>query len=134
MMRQQCAFEDVYDIMAVRIIFTPNESMSEKDQCWMIYSAITEIYRPHPERIRDWISTPKSNGYQSLHTTVMSHTGKWVEVQIRTRQMDAIAENGFASHWIYKEDGKQNYEQGVESWLASVKDILQHSGLRFLPF
>ena len=124
MMRQQCAFEDVYDLLAVRIIFTPNESMSEKDQCWMIYSAITEIYRPHPERIRDWISTPKSNGYEALHVTVMAANGQWVEVQIRTDRMHEIAERGYAAHWKYKTGESDDSE--LDKWLREIKDILAH--------
>ena len=123
MMRQQCAFEDVYDLMAVRIIFTPNESMSEKDQCWMIYSAITEIYRPHPERIRDWISTPKANGYEALHVTVMGKNGEWVEVQIRTDRMHEIAEHGYAAHWKYK-TGES--DDGLDKWIQEIKEILAH--------
>ena len=124
MMRQQCSFEDVYDLMAVRIIFTPNESMSEKDQCWMIYSAITEIYRPHPERIRDWISTPKSNGYEALHVTVMANNGQWVEVQIRTDRMHEIAEHGYAAHWKYKTGESDDSE--LDKWLQEIKEILAH--------
>ena len=124
MMRQQCAFEDVYDIMAVRIVFTPNESMSEKDQCWMIYSAITEIYRPHPERIRDWISTPKANGYEALHVTVMGKNGEWVEVQIRTDRMNEIAEHGYAAHWKYKTGESDASEP--DKWLQEIKEILAH--------
>ena len=123
MVRQQCAFEDVYDLMAVRIIFTPNESMSEKDQCWMIYSAITEIYRPHPERIRDWISTPKANGYEALHVTVMGKNGEWVEVQIRTDRMHEIAEHGYAAHWKYK-TGES--DDGLDKWIQEIKEVLAH--------
>ena len=124
MMRQQCAFEDVYDLMAVRIIFTPKDSLSEKDQCWMIYSAITEIYRPHPERIRDWISTPKSNGYEALHVTVMAKNGQWVEVQIRTDRMHEIAEHGYAAHWRYKTGDSDDGE--LDKWLQEIKEILAH--------
>ncbi len=124
MMLKQCAFEDVYDLMAVRIIFTPNESMSEKDQCWMIYSAITELYRPHPERIRDWISTPKANGYEALHVTVMAKNGQWVEVQIRTDRMHEIAEHGYAAHWKYKTG--ESDEGELDKWLQEIKEILAH--------
>ena len=124
MMRQQCSFEDVYDIMAVRIIFTPHEGMSEKDQCWMIYSAITELYRPHPERIRDWISTPKANGYEALHVTVMGKNGEWVEVQIRTDRMHEIAERGYAAHWKYKTGEEDNSE--LDKWIREIKEILAH--------
>ena len=124
MMRQQCAFEDVYDLLAVRIIFTPNESMSEKDQCWMIYSAITEMYRPHPERIRDWISMPKANGYEALHVTVMGSNGEWIEVQIRTDRMNEIAERGYAAHWKYKTGESDDGE--LDKWLREIKEILAH--------
>ena len=124
MMRQQCAFEDVYDLLAVRIIFTPNESMSEKDQCWMIYSAITELYRPHPERIRDWISTPKANGYEALHVTVMGKNGEWIEVQIRTDRMHEIAERGYAAHWKYKTGEADDSE--LDKWIREIKEILAH--------
>ena len=124
MMKQQIAFEDVYDLLAVRIVFTPNESMSEKDQCWMIYSAITEIYRPHPERIRDWISTPKANGYEALHVTVMAKNGQWVEVQIRTDRMHEIAERGYAAHWKYKTGESDDSE--LDKWLREIKEILEH--------
>ena len=124
MMRQQCAFEDVYDLLAVRIIFTPKDSLSEKDQCWIIYSAITELYRPHPERIRDWISTPKANGYEALHVTVMASNGQWVEVQIRTDRMHEIAERGYAAHWKYKTGESDDGE--LDKWLREIKDILAH--------
>lgn len=125
MNKKQIPFEEVYDLFAIRII-VEGESEFAKSLCWMVYSIVTDIYRPNMERLRDWISIPKANGYQALHTTVMSHTGKWVEVQIRSRQMDAIAENGLAAHWVYKEEGKAAYEQGVENWLAKVKQLLQN--------
>ena len=124
MMKQQCSFEDVYDLLAVRIIFTPKDSLSEKDQCWMIYSAITEMYRPHPERIRDWISTPKANGYEALHVTVMAKDGQWIEVQIRTDRMHEIAERGYAAHWKYKTGESDDSE--LDKWLREIKEILAH--------
>jgi GTP pyrophosphokinase len=124
MVTKQVPFENVYDILAVRIIFTPNESLSEKDQCWMIYSAITEIYRPHPSRIRDWISTPKANGYEALHITVMSGDGTWVEIQIRTKRMHELAERGLAAHWKYK-TGDHDDSQ-IERWLNGTKEALSH--------
>ena len=124
MVQKQIPFEDVYDLLAVRIVFTPNESMSEKDQCWMIYSAITEIYRPHPERIRDWISSPKANGYEALHVTVMGKDGEWVEVQIRTDRMNEIAERGYAAHWKYKTGESDDGE--LDKWLREIKEILEH--------
>ena len=116
------SFDEVYDLLAVRIVFTPNQSLSEKDQCWMIYSAITEIYRPHPGRIRDWISTPKANGYEALHVTVMGHDGEWVEIQIRTRRMHELAEQGLAAHWKYKTGVMEDSE--LDKWLRDIKEIL----------
>jgi len=124
MMDKNIPFEDVYDLMAVRIIFKPHGSLSEKDQCWMIYSAITEIYRPHPERIRDWISTPKANGYEALHITVMAPNGQWIEVQIRTERMHEIAERGLAAHWKYK-TGERG-ENELDKWLRTIKEILEN--------
>ncbi len=126
MTKKKIPFDEVYDLFAIRIIIDSDEE-HQKSSCWSVYSLVTDIYTPRSDRLRDWISTPKSNGYQSLHTTVMSHTGKWVEVQIRTRQMDAIAENGFAAHWVYKENNKQSYEQGVDAWLSKIKEILQNN-------
>lgn len=124
MVDKDIPFEDVYDLLAVRIIFTPHEGLSEKDQCWMIYSAITEIYRPHPERIRDWISTPKANGYEALHITVMAPNGQWIEVQIRTERMHEIAERGLAAHWKYK-SGERG-ENELDKWLRTIKEILEN--------
>ena len=124
MMKQHIPFEDVYDLLAVRIVFTPHQNLSEKDQCWMIYSAITEMYRPHPERIRDWISTPKANGYEALHVTVMGKDGEWVEVQIRTNRMHEIAERGYAAHWKYKTGESDDSE--LDKWLREIKEILAH--------
>lgn len=125
-------FEDVYDILAVRIVFEPNNQMSEKDQCWMIYSAITEFYRPHPERIRDWISTPKANGYEALHVTVMGQNGEWVEVQIRTERMHELAERGLAAHWKYKTG--ENGEGELDKWLRNIKEILEHPEQNAMDF
>ncbi|MDD5183987.1 MAG: RelA/SpoT family protein [Paludibacter sp.] len=120
-------FEEVYDILALRIIFKPRAGMTEKDQCWMLYSAITGIYTPHPERIRDWVSTPKANGYEALHVTVMGPNGKWVEVQIRSERMNDIAEKGLAAHWKYKagETGETD-ESELDKWLKSIKEMLEH--------
>lgn len=117
-------FEEVYDLYAMRIIFNCDDPASEKRICWEIYSAITDIYRLHPERTRDWISTPKANGYQALHLTVMGPDGNWVEVQIRSRRMDEIAENGFAAHWKYK-IGNGEEESELTVWLRTIKDILE---------
>ncbi len=124
MVSKSIPFEEVYDLLAVRIVFTPKEDISEKDQCWMIYSALTEIYRPHPERIRDWISTPKANGYEALHVTVMGQSGSWIEVQIRTNRMHEIAERGLAAHWKYKTGESEETE--LDKWLRTVKEVLKH--------
>ena len=124
MQAKNIPFEDVYDLLAVRIIFKPNTLHSEKDQCWMIYSALTSIYKPHPERIRDWISTPKANGYEALHVTVMSNDGQWVEVQIRTQRMHEIAEKGLAAHWKYKTGTADENE--LDKWLRTIKEMLEH--------
>ena len=124
MQAKNISFEDVYDLLAARIIFTPSPDMSEKDQCWMIYSALTRIYKPHPERIRDWISTPKANGYEALHVTVMGQNGQWVEVQIRTQRMHEIAEKGLAAHWKYKTGVADETE--LDKWLRQIKDMLEH--------
>lgn len=117
-------FEEIYDLFAIRIIIdTPIDQ--EKADCWKAYSIVTDYYKPNPDRLRDWISTPKANGYESLHTTVMSPTGKWVEVQIRTRRMDEISEKGFAAHWKYKE-GK-NQESGLDAWLTRIREMLENT-------
>ena len=133
MSKHNISFEEVYDILALRIVFTPREGgMSEKDQCWMLYSAITSIYKPHPERIRDWVSTPKANGYEALHVTVMSPTGKWVEVQIRSRRMHDIAERGLAAHWKYKTGG--NDESELDSWIKTIKELLENPDPNAIDF
>ena len=124
MQKKNIPFEDVYDLLAVRIIFTPSDMADEKNQCWMIYSAITSLYRPHPERIRDWISTPKANGYEALHVTVMSPSGQWVEIQIRSQRMHELAERGLAAHWKYKADDFE--ESKLDNWLHDIKEILDH--------
>jgi len=128
-------FEEVYDLLAVRIIFEPKMDMSEKDQCWMIYSALTEMYKPHPERIRDWISTPKANGYEALHVTLMGKEGQWIEVQIRTRRMHEIAEKGLAAHWKYKTGVGQEDETELDKWIRTIRETLQNpspSAIEFL--
>lgn len=117
-------FEEVYDILALRIIFEPKEGVDEKVQCWMIYSAITAIYKPHPERIRDWVSTPKANGYEALHVTVMTPGGRWVEIQIRSRRMHDIAERGLAAHWKYKSGIDEESE--LDKWLTTIKELLEN--------
>ncbi len=118
-------FEEVYDLYAVRIIFECDDQEKEKQICWNIYSAITDLYKPHPARLRDWISNPKANGYQALHITVMGPDGNWVEVQIRSRRMDEIAEKGFAAHWKYK-IGEGDEESELNVWLRTIKDILDN--------
>lgn len=131
MRKQKVEFEQVYDLFAIRIIV---DSTPEKERvdCWNIYSIVTSIYRPNPDRLRDWISNPKSNGYESLHTTVMGPHGKWVEVQIRTRRMDEIAEKGYAAHWKYKEQTAQ--DSGLDQWLSRVRDILENPQENALDF
>lgn len=123
MQDKNVSFEDVYDLIAARIVFTPNTDRSEREQCWGIYSAITEIYRPHPERIRDWISTPKSNGYEALHVTVMAQDGQWIEVQIRTVRMHEIAEKGLAAHWKYKMGIDDS--TGLDQWIHQIRELLK---------
>lgn len=118
-------FEEVYDLYAVRIVFECDDPAKEKQLCWNIYAAITDLYRLHPERTRDWISTPKANGYQALHLTVMGPDGNWIEVQIRSRRMDEIAEKGFAAHWKYK-IGEGEEESELTVWLKTIKDILDN--------
>ena len=132
MLTKGIPFEQVYDLLAARIVFEPNSQFSEKDQCWMIYSAITEIYRPHPERIRDWISTPKANGYEALHVTVMGNHGQWIEVQIRTERMHELAEHGLAAHWRYKAGTDSEHE--LDRWLRDIKDVLANPDPDALAF
>ncbi|MBW6460232.1 MAG: RelA/SpoT family protein [Bacteroidales bacterium] len=122
MKNKEIPFEEVYDLFAVRIVIDVLMEL-EKSECWKVYSIITDHYRPNHNRLRDWISIPKANGYEALHTTVMSHTGKWVEVQIRSRRMDEIAERGYAAHWKYKDT--IDTETGLEEWLTKVRDMLQ---------
>ena len=120
-------FEDIYDIFAVRVVFASIPNIDVKKQCWDIYSVITDLYKPRPDRIRDWVSRPKANGYQSLHLTVMGPDGQWVEVQIRSDKMDEIAEKGFAAHWKYKEYGDSGKveETELDRWLERIQDILE---------
>jgi guanosine-3',5'-bis(diphosphate) 3'-pyrophosphohydrolase len=123
MQSKNIPFEEVYDLLAVRIVFEPGPEMSERAQCWQIYSLITDIYTPKPDRLRDWISRPKSNGYEALHLTVMGPEGRWVEVQIRSQRMDDIAERGFAAHWKYKGDTSQS-ESELDKWLKHIREML----------
>ncbi|MFR9669137.1 MAG: RelA/SpoT family protein [Rikenellaceae bacterium] len=126
MQRKQIPFEEVYDLIAVRVVFKQSKFPSEKTQCWQIYSSITDIYTPKPDRLRDWISMPKDNGYEALHSTVMGPDGNWVEVQIRTQRMEDIAERGFAAHWKYKKAmGTIDNEDDFDRWLGKVRDALE---------
>ena len=124
MQKKHIPFEEVFDILAIRIVFVPADRKLEKDECFRIYSALTEIYKPHPTRFRDWLSNPKTNGYQALHNTFMSKQGKWIEVQIRSDRMDDIAEVGFAAHWKYKDKDAEYDENELDKWLNSIKEIL----------
>jgi guanosine-3',5'-bis(diphosphate) 3'-pyrophosphohydrolase len=133
MRRQNIPFEEVYDLFAVRLILdTPLEQ--EKSYCWQAYSIVTDYYTPNPDRLRDWISTPKANGYESLHTTVMAKNGQWVEVQIRTLRMDEIAEKGYAAHWKYKDNNSASHESNLEKWLVRVRELLERQDLTALEF
>lgn len=131
MRKKSIPFEEVYDLFAIRVIID-SEYEKEKTECWKVYSIITDLYRPNPDRLRDWVSTPKGNGYESLHTTVMGPKGQWVEVQIRTKRMNEIAEKGFAAHWKYKESNSDN---GLDQWIQKVRDVLgspEQNALDFL--
>ena len=127
MQNKHVTFDEVYDILAVRIIFTPNNREEEINECFNIYVAISKIYKSHPDRLRDWLSHPKANGYQALHVTLMSGQGRWIEVQIRSDRMDEIAEQGFAAHWKYKDGVEEEYtedETELNDWLRTIKEIL----------
>ena len=125
MQTKHITFEEVYDLLAIRIILKPKPNENEKANCWVTYSAITSIYTPHPDRTRDWINTPKSNGYEALHVTVMGPGGNWIEVQIRSQRMNDIAEKGLAAHWKYK-TGEQE-ESDLDKWFKSIKEMLDTS-------
>lgn len=124
-------FEEIYDVFAIRIILDTPQEM-EKPDCWRVYSIVTDFYQPSPDRLRDWISTPRANGYESLHTTVMSPTGKWVEVQIRTERMDEIAEKGLAAHYRYKE--AKTDESKFDRWIAEIRDLLENPDINAMEF
>ncbi len=124
MQRKQIPFEEIYDLFAIRIVFQPLPFPSEKTQCWQIYSSITDLYTPKPDRLRDWISMPKDNGYEALHSTVMGPDGVWVEVQIRTQRMEDIAERGFAAHWKYKKATISQNEDEFDRWLKKIRTAL----------
>jgi GTP diphosphokinase / guanosine-3',5'-bis(diphosphate) 3'-diphosphatase len=130
MVHKNIPFEKVYDLFAIRII-VDSRDQAEKSDCWKVYSIVTDFYQPNPDRLRDWISTPKSNGYESLHTTVMSPLGKWVEVQIRTSRMDEIAELGYAAHWKYKESASEN---ALDEWITKIRETLQNPDPNALDF
>lgn len=132
MRKQNIPYDEVYDLFAIRIIIdSPLEQ--EKTYCWQVYSIVTDYYTPNPDRLRDWISTPKANGYESLHTTVMAKNGQWVEVQIRTKRMDEIAEKGYAAHWKYK-DTVSSHESNLEKWLVRVRETLEKQDTTALEF
>ena len=127
MQNKHVTFEEIYDILAVRIIFTPRVREEEVNECFNIYVAISKIYKSHPDRLRDWLSHPKANGYQALHVTLMSKQGRWIEVQIRSDRMDEVAEQGFAAHWKYKDGVEEEYtedENELNDWLHTIKEIL----------
>ena len=125
MQAKHIPFEEVYDILGARIVFEPHPGADERQECWRIYNLITQIYTPHPSRTRDWVTTPKSNGYEALHVTVMGPDGLWIEVQIRSHRMDDIAEKGLAAHWNYKKDYSSS-ESKIEEWLGTINDLLKH--------
>ena len=137
MQTKHVTFEEIYDILAVRIIFTPKDPSTELTDCFNIYVQLSHIYKAHPERLRDWLNHPKANGYQALHVTLMSHKGEWIEVQIRSNRMHEIAEQGFAAHWKYKEKTgiEDDGERELEKWMRTIKEILddpQPNALDFL--
>lgn len=126
MQRKQIPFEEIYDLFAIRIVFKPSPMTPEKSQCWHIYSLITDSYKPHPDRIRDWVNNPKANGYESLHATVMGPGGTWVEVQIRSQRMEELAEMGFAAHWKYKRGGINDEDADFDKRLKEIRDVLNN--------
>jgi guanosine-3',5'-bis(diphosphate) 3'-pyrophosphohydrolase len=132
MHQKNVSFEEIYDLFAIRIVFKAREDVPEKNQCWNIYSIITDIYAPKPERIRDWVSTPKANGYEALHTTVMGPNGKWMEVQIRSKRMDEIAERGFAAHWKYKDETSPETE--LDKWIKRIRETLETPSMDAMEF
>lgn len=134
MRTKKLEFEDIYDLFAIRIIID-SEPEDEKMDCWNVYSIVTSIFQPNPERMRDWISIPKTNGYESLHATVMGPKGKWVEVQIRTVRMDEIAEKGYAAHWKYKEKEKHaKAKHSLDNWVAQIREVLENQEGNALDF
>ena len=137
MQTKHVTFEEVYDLFAARIVFEPQSPETEKQDCWRIYTAITSVYKIHPERLRDWISAPKSNGYEALHFTIMGPDGHWIEVQIRSKRMDEVAERGLAAHWKYKDGSKQNANANIrelDKWVRDIKEILDNPEPNALDF
>lgn len=136
MQKKHVAFEDIFDILAVRIIFTPREGEDENNECFKIYNALTKLYTAHPDRLRDWVNKPRANGYRALHATFMSKRGEWIEVQIRSERMHEVAEQGIAAHWKYKAQGEENSaDEQLDNWLHTIKEILddpQPNALDFL--
>jgi GTP pyrophosphokinase len=131
MLKKHVAFEEVYDVFAIRIIVDTRQEL-EKADCWKVYSIVTDYYQPNPDRLRDWISTPKANGYESLQTTVMSPGGRWVEVQIRSRRMDEIAEMGLAAHYLYKDE--QEHSHALDNWLGRIREMLEETSGNAVDF
>ena len=135
MQKKHIAFEDIYDILAVRIIFKPREGRDENNECFNIYIALTKLYNAHPDRLRDWVNKPRTNGYKALHATFMSPHGEWIEVQIRSEKMNEMAEKGIAAHWKYKSQGDNSSDEQLDNWLHTIKEILddpQPNALDFL--
>lgn len=135
MQKKHVAFEDIYDILAVRIIFDPREGKDENNECFNIYIALTKLYNAHPDRLRDWVNKPRTNGYKALHATFMSQRGEWIEVQIRSEKMNEVAERGIAAHWKYKSLGESSNDDQLDNWLHTIKEILddpQPNALDFL--
>ena len=135
MQKKHVAFEDIFDILAVRIIFTPREDKDENNECFNIYIALTKLYNAHPDRLRDWVNKPRTNGYKALHATFMSQRGEWIEVQIRSEKMNEVAEKGIAAHWKYKSMGESSNDDQLDNWLHTIKEILddpQPNALDFL--
>ena len=135
MQKKHVSFEDIYDILAVRIIFNPREGKDENNECFNIYIALTKLYNAHPDRIRDWVSKPRTNGYKALHATFMSQRGEWIEVQIRSEKMNEVAEKGIAAHWKYKSQDENSNDTQLDNWLHTIKEILddpQPNALDFL--
>ena len=135
MQKKHVAFEDIFDILAVRIIFNPREGKDENNECFNIYIALTKLYNAHPDRLRDWVNKPRTNGYKALHATFMSQRGEWIEVQIRSEKMNEVAEKGIAAHWKYKSLGETSNEEELDNWLHTIKEILddpQPNALDFL--